>query len=84
MNTSMMLMLELKLFNQVFYIVFIMIITVASFNVNGLRQNMKRKAVFYFLKQKQFDIILLQETHSLLADEKLWQCEWGGEIVFSH
>jgi len=59
-------------------------VLIATFNVNGLRQTIKRKAIFYFLKQKQIDIILLQETHSLSADEILWKYEWGGDILFAH
>ena len=26
----------------------------------------------------------MQETHSTLADEKLWEDDWGGKIAFSH
>ena len=57
---------------------------IATFNANGLRQTYKRKAVFHYLKQKKYDVILLQETHSTSADENLWKCEWGGNILFSH
>ena len=53
-----------------------MLLTIVSFNVNGLRNNLKRKTVFHFLKIKKFDFILLQETHSNQTDEKLWKCEW--------
>ena len=48
---------------------------IASFNVNGLRQTLKRKAIFHYLKQKR-DVILLQETRSTSTDEKQWACEW--------
>ena len=44
---------------------------IATFNANGLRQTYKRKAVFHYLKQKKYDVILLQETHSTSADENL-------------
>ena len=40
--------------------------------------------IFHFLKMKKFDFILLQETHSNQTDEKLWKCEWGGDIFYSH
>ena len=61
-----------------------MLLKCASCNVNGLRKNPKRKSIFYFLKQKNYDIIFLQETHSCFNDEKLWQYEWGGKLFFSH
>ena len=61
-----------------------MLLTIVSFNVNGLRNNLKRKTIFHFLKMKKFDFILLQETHSNQTDEKLWKCEWGGDIFYSH
>ena len=28
--------------------------------------------------------MLLQETHSTINDERLWQSEWGNKIIFSH
>ena len=61
-----------------------MLLTIVSFNVNGLKNNLKRKTILHFLKNKKFDFILLQETHSNHADEKLSKCEWGGDIFHSH
>ena len=60
-----------------------MLLTIVSFNVNGLKNNPKRKTIFHFLKNKKFDFILLQETHSSHPDEKLWKFEWGGLSLFS-
>ena len=59
-----------------------MLLKCASYNVNGLRKNPKRKSIFYFLKQKNYDIIFLQEIHFCFNDEKLWQYEWGGRLFF--
>ena len=61
-----------------------MLLKCASYNVYGLRKNPKQKSIFYFLKQKNYDIIFLQETRSCFNDEKLCQCEWGGKLFFSH
>ena len=62
-----------------------MLLKCASFNVNDCGKTQpKRKSIFYFLKQKNYDIIFLQETHSCFNDEKLWQYEWGGKLFFSH
>ena len=62
----------------------VMLLNIACFNVNSLRQNLKRKSIFYHRKNKKFDIILLQETHSSIGEETLWQYEWGGKIIFAH
>ena len=61
-----------------------MLLKCASYNVNRLRKNPKRKSSFYFVKQKIYGIIFLQETHSCLNDEKLWQYEWVGKLFFLH
>ena len=83
----MMLRCVLKDVNLMLFILYFclyMLLSIASLNVNGLRGNLERKTIFHFLKQEQYDIILLQETHSNCADEKLWVCEWGGKIFFTH
>ena len=60
-----------------------MSISVLSLNVRGLRDKVKRKAVFDYYRNF-CDIICLQETHSMEEDEKLWMLEWGHDILFSH
>ena len=55
-----------------------------SFNCRGLRDKRKRQLLFTWFKQKNNGIILLQETHSVISDEKAWEKEWGGTIYFSH
>lgn len=62
---------------------------VASINVNGLRAQgkhgiSKRRKLFTWVKQLNFDIILLQETHSSATDSNRWINEWGGLGCFSH
>ena len=54
-----------------------------TLNVRGLRDNIKRRAIFNFYRNKG-DIICLQETHSEENDEQGWAMEWGGDILFSH
>ena len=44
----------------------------------------KRRKIFNFLHDKDFDIILLQETHSTKMSEHQWKSEWGNQIVYSH
>ena len=58
-----------------------------SLNVRGLRNKVKRRQLFQWLKKyhsgKNY-FIFLQETHSTIKDEKLWQSDWGSKIVFGH
>ena len=56
----------------------------ATFNVNGLNANTKRKTIFNYLRQKNFEIILLQGTHSTEKVEKLWEMEWENKIEWLH
>lgn len=57
---------------------------VISYNVRGLRNDMKRRKIFNYLHEHKFNVILLQETHSIPDDENFWKAEWGGQIFFSH
>ena len=59
-------------------------IIINSFNCRGLRNSTKRKSIFNWLKNNFLGLTLLQETHSCISDERMWQSEWGGEIKFSH
>ena len=51
--------------------------------VEGLRNQVKRRSIFSFLKEQNCDIFLLQETSSDPKDESIWKSEWGGAIFFS-
>ena len=53
-------------------------------NCRGLRERHKRQAVFTFLKHKGSGIFLLQETHSDISGEPMWNNEWESKIFFSH
>ena len=46
----------------------------ATFNVNGLNADVKRKTFFNYLKQKNFEIIAAR-NHSIVKVEKLWEME---------
>ncbi|KAJ8024231.1 hypothetical protein HOLleu_36901 [Holothuria leucospilota] len=53
-------------------------------NVRGLRNYPKRRELFAFFHRQSYDIIFIQESHSLPDDESRWNNEWGRQIVFSH
>jgi len=58
-------------------------IRLTSFNVNGLRNDIKRNAIFNKLRPLSH-IVFLQETHSSKELENKWKTEWGSQIIFSH
>ena len=57
---------------------------VISLNVRGIRDQIKRRSVFSYLKDQKASFYFLQETYPQLEDEKIWQNVWGGKIYFSH
>jgi exonuclease III len=64
-----------------------MTLSLATINVNGLRDKKKRDVVFNWLVAKKIDVICLQETHSTKDDLIRWQNEWkncgGGNSFFN-
>ena len=58
--------------------------SVISLNVRGLRDTVKRRSIFTYLKDQEANFYVLQETFSNVNDEAIWRNEWGGEIYFSH
>ena len=58
--------------------------SVMSLNVRGLRNQVKRRSIFRFLKDQNYLFYFLQETYSKPGDEIIWKSEWGGDIFFSH
>ena len=54
---------------------------VASVNVRGLKNNLKRLALFHKLKSIRYDVIYLQETHTTLQEESLYTSEWSGSSL---
>ncbi|KAJ8035455.1 hypothetical protein HOLleu_22688 [Holothuria leucospilota] len=59
-------------------------LTIVSYNARGLRQPKIRRQLFAYLHSRNFDICCIQETHSSFSDEKYWENEWGGKVLFSH
>ena len=57
-----------------------------SNNVKGLQAISKRIKIFEYLKNyvTSNGFIFLQETHSSVKDEKIWNDEFGGQLFFSH
>ena len=58
-----------------------MLLSHASFNVNGLKQTLNRNIIFCYTVK---DVTLLQETHHFcVAREKLWQIEWARKNLYA-
>ena len=57
---------------------------VVSLNVRRMQDQAKRRSIFSYLKDQKASVYFLQETHSELKDETIWQNEWGGKTYFSH
>lgn len=61
-----------------------MSLSFCSFNVRGIREQTKRKAVFLFCKSLKADFYFLQETHALAADLNFWKNQWGDNIWMAY
>ena len=60
-------------------------ISVVTYNARGLRNRVKRRALFRHLHLAYpRAIIAIQETHSRPEMEVAWKSEWRGQIFFSH
>ena len=57
-----------------------------SNNVKRLKAISKPIKIFEYLKNyvTSNGFIFLQETHSSVKDEKIWNDEFGGQLFFSH
>ena len=60
------------------------LIKLCSLNVNGLRDHKKCQTVLTYLTSKCKGVIMLQETHTSVIDEKTWSDITGAECYFSH
>ena len=57
---------------------------IITLNVRGLRNRVKRRSIFSYLKDQNCHFYLLQETFSEPKDERVWKNERGGDVFFSH
>ena len=55
-----------------------------SYNCRGLKDQFKRCDIFNLLKEKNADIVCLQETHFVLSIEKNVYSNWEGDCYYSH
>ena len=57
-----------------------------SLDTRGLRDCRKHRTAFNWLKKHTHRnaVILLQETHSIEGDERIWKAQWRGEVRYAH
>ena len=61
------------------------VVSIASFNVRGIRSRQKRRTIFRHLHVRYPDyLVCIQETHSTAEIDQQWRNEWGSPIFFSH
>lgn len=60
------------------------VVRVGTLNMNGARDPYKRALLFELIKQKQIDVVFIQETHSDGLNEIDWRKEWEGVVLCSH
>lgn len=58
--------------------------SLVSRNARGLRNNIKRKALFLFAQQFKSDLFFLQESHSTVESINFWRAQWGNTLWLSH
>ena len=60
------------------------VFNIVSLNVNGFRNQVKRRQIFDSCSSENVDILLLQETHaSGYKEARKWGREFGGEGIWS-
>jgi exonuclease III len=53
-----------------------MSISIANININGLRDDKKRRTFFDWLISKKINVICVQETHCTFSEIGSWQNLW--------
>ena len=56
---------------------------IVTCNVHGLGEVVKQRQFFQYFKQKEAQIVMIQETHAVKKKHKIWKSQWGSEIIFS-
>ena len=64
-------------------VVSLIMVSLVTLNVKGLRDKNKRFDIFQTLRNENFDIIALQETHCDTETLETWSEEWGGKSKWS-
>ena len=55
-------------------------VDVVSLNARGLGDYKKKRELFHYLHVEKYEIIMLQETHSVAKSESFWRAQWGQSL----
>ena len=55
-----------------------------NFWILNYRSATKRKSLFTRLNERKYDIIVLQETYSIVDVEDIRRTQWRGKLFFAH
>lgn len=58
-------------------------VKVVSWNINGCGNPVKQKKVLLYLKRRQADLALIQETHLRDDEAKKFKRDWVGQVYYS-
>lgn len=84
LNLSFFFVNSLFLLFSVSFFLFMSNLRLGSLNINGARDHRKRAMLFELIKQKNIDVMFVQETHTDVQNENAWKMEWEGEVIMSH
>ena len=56
---------------------------IASINIRGLGDKVKRQETFKWLREKKYSIFFVQEAHCSDSSMHDWRAEWGYQALFS-
>lgn len=59
------------------------LVRLTSLNVKGANSATKRRKIILYLKQKNPDLVFLQETHLQKKDSLILQRDWVGKVLYS-
>ena len=59
-------------------------LSICTFNKQGLGDLKKIESVLCWIKNKNYNIVLLQETHCVTDKEDVWQKNLDGNIIYTH
>ena len=58
-------------------------ISLMTVNARGLKNKFKRKCMFTYFKEKQIDVVCIQESHITKRNIHVWERQWGGKIIYN-
>ena len=66
------------------FLVIMAALNIVTINAQGLQDKQKRMNFFQTLRNENFDVIAIQETHCDYNSLSAWKHEWGGNSVWTH